>query len=202
MDSGKRRWVSQALNDHEQRLTRYVTRLLNGRLDLARDVVQHAFLKLCRQDPMAVGENVAAWLYKVCRNRALDELRKQKLCDERNRMIAVENVLNPDPHQSLEQTELLAGLNDLIARLPDDQREAVELWSHGIRFQEIGQLIGKSDGAVRVSVHRAIKQLRESHLVRAYLDLDDQSPVFAARSSERFVSNKQPNPSTETTETK
>jgi Ca-activated chloride channel family protein len=48
------------------------------RHDLAQDVVQDAFLKLCDQDPNALNSSVGAWLYRVCRNRALDVLKKEK----------------------------------------------------------------------------------------------------------------------------
>ncbi len=169
MDSQARNWVSQALREHEQPLTRYVTRFVGGRNDLARDIVQHAYLMLCRQDHQALGDNVAAWLYRTCRNRALDELRKQKMSSIKKQFAARENVVEPNPQQSLEQSELLDGLLGLISELPAEQREAVDLWSNGLRYRDIGELIGKSEVAVRVSVHRAIKQLRDSKIVRAYL---------------------------------
>src|SRR5688500_17109213 len=79
-------WVLRALDEYELPLLRYAVRLLGGELDLARDAVQHAFLKLCDEcsplapradNPLAEREDyTAAWLFRVCRNRALDHLRQ------------------------------------------------------------------------------------------------------------------------------
>src|SRR5262245_40748162 len=73
-NSDRRAWVLAALDQFEGRLLRYAQRLL-GNLDEARDVVQHAFLRLCDQSPDQIGDHLAQWLYTVCRNRALDILR-------------------------------------------------------------------------------------------------------------------------------
>ena len=62
----KQRWVLVALDEYEVRLLRYALRLV-GDQDLARDAVQHAFVKLCDQAPESVGERPAAWLFRVCR---------------------------------------------------------------------------------------------------------------------------------------
>ncbi len=169
MNSQHRNWVTKALEDNEQRLTAYVARILGGKFDLAADVVQHAFLKLCHQDREALGDNVAAWLYRVCRNRAYDEMRKIKMSIERNGFASQKTEIEETQYRDLERGELMAGVQELLERLPDEQREAIDMWSHGLRFREIGEALGKSEGAVRVSVHRAIKQLRTSQLVRSHL---------------------------------
>ncbi len=179
MDPQHRQWVLEALNQNEQRLTRYVARILKGRTDLADDVVQHAFLKLCHQDQQAIGENVAAWLYRVCRNRAFDEMRKNKISAERNGFAAKENQVESSQYEDLERDELVSGLQNVLAKLPEDQREAIDLWSNGIRFREIGKLLGKTEGAVRVSVHRAIKHLRDSQIVRAHLAAESTGQLAA-----------------------
>ena len=51
--SNRRRWVLGVLEEHEARLTRFAARLL-GDEETARDVVQHAFLRLCDQSPSAL----------------------------------------------------------------------------------------------------------------------------------------------------
>ena len=57
-------------------LTRYAARLL-GDPDLARDVVQDAFVKFMAQPAAEVDGHAVEWLFTVCRNRALDVLRKE-----------------------------------------------------------------------------------------------------------------------------
>ena len=120
-----------------------------------------------------------AWLYRVCRNQAFDEMRKMKVSSENNGFVARQNFVESNESERLEQTELLQGVQSLLDALPAEQREAIEMWSHGIRFREIANVIGKSEGAIRVTVHRAIKSIRESKLVKSYLNDDGQDQPAA-----------------------
>src|SRR4051812_24248938 len=74
--SGDPRWIRSAVEQYERPLVRYATRLL-GDSERARDVAQDTFLKLCTQDRAEVEYRLAEWLFTVCRNRALDILRKE-----------------------------------------------------------------------------------------------------------------------------
>src|SRR5438093_11573937 len=69
-------WMRDVLKEHEGPLLRYATRL-TGNLDTARDVVQDTFLKLCREKPERLNSHLPEWLFTVCRNRALDVMRKE-----------------------------------------------------------------------------------------------------------------------------
>ena len=52
-------------------------------------------------------------------------------------------------------------VDELLARLRDDQRAVVELRLVGLTHREIAAVLGKSDGAIRVAHHRAIERLWE-----------------------------------------
>ena len=69
-------WVQDALIRYEGALVRYAMRI-TGDMETARDVVQDTFLRLCDADRDQVGEYLAPWLYRVCRNRAIDA----RLCE-------------------------------------------------------------------------------------------------------------------------
>ena len=88
-------WVRAAVDRFEGPLTLYAARLL-GDADAARDVVQDTFLRLCAQDRAAIESRLAEWLFTVCRNRALDVLRKEsrmtQLSDEQ-----VQSLPQPRP---------------------------------------------------------------------------------------------------------
>ncbi|MGL5019167.1 MAG: RNA polymerase sigma factor, partial [Luteolibacter sp.] len=73
----RERFIEQAMVDHESALIGYASTILND-IDLARDVVQDTFTRLCQQDIGRVSENLKSWLFTVCRNRAFDMLRKDK----------------------------------------------------------------------------------------------------------------------------
>src|SRR5213592_481452 len=73
-------WMRDVLREHEGPLLRYATRL-TGNLDTARDVVQDTFLKLYREKPQRFNSHLPEWLFTVCRNRALDGMRKESRLD-------------------------------------------------------------------------------------------------------------------------
>jgi RNA polymerase sigma factor (sigma-70 family) len=75
-NSTKADWVHAALRQYEGSLVRYAAQI-TGDLDRARDVVQDTFLRLCHEPQSKVEPHLAQWLFKVCRNRALDVLRKE-----------------------------------------------------------------------------------------------------------------------------
>jgi RNA polymerase sigma-70 factor (ECF subfamily) len=174
MDAPSHRdWVLEALNEHELALTRYALRLLGNR-EQARDVVQHAFLKLCEQSPEKLVGGERQWLYAVCRNRALDLLRHGKTSggepnpeSEAGWRDAVGR--EPDPANAAEQEELSDILVRLVRELPAAQREAIDLWRDGFNYREIAEIIRRQEGNVRVLVHRGLAALREHPQVRAWL---------------------------------
>ena len=168
--SDRREWVLAALDRYEARLARYAARLLRDE-EAARDVVQHAFLRLCDQSPAELEGRLAPWLFTVCRNRAVDILRARK------RTASLEQVHDlphrnhqPDPAVTVERQDLYRRLNDLVAELPSGQREAVDLWTEGFAHAEIAQITGHSEGNVRVLVHRALKTLRRHPVARQLVE--------------------------------
>jgi RNA polymerase sigma factor (sigma-70 family) len=162
----RREWVLAALERYEAPLVRYVRRLV-GDEDSARDVVQHAFLRLCDQSPEELQGRVAPWLFTVCRNRAVDYLRtRQRVSTLGDLDAPAYPSREPDPALMAEQRDLFERLTPLIDSLPAGQREAITLWSEGFGYREIAEIAHTSEGNVRVMMHRAIKRLREHPLTR------------------------------------
>lgn len=166
----RRQWVLSVLEEHEGRLTRFAARIL-GDEESARDVVQHAFLRLCDQAPDQVRDRVAPWLFTVCRNRAVDLLRKRRRTVSLSDSDARERPGHePDPAAAAERHDLYGQISELVAGLPCSQREAIDLWAEGFAYGEIAQITGHSEGNVRVLVHRALRTLRERALGRSLVD--------------------------------
>ena len=167
-DSNSRReWVLEALDAYEGRLLRYAQRLTDGDVNLARDVVQHAFLQLCRQPARELNGQLGSWLYAVCRNRAIDL--KRRTCRLEPFACGAERDA---PGRELDPAELLETLDagELVRRaigtLPERQQEVVNLWSEGFAYREISEITGATENYVRVMVHRAFQSLREHPLLR------------------------------------
>ena len=75
--STREKFVSAALIEFESPLIGYATTFLHD-AERARDVVQETFIRLYQQDIEKVKGCLKAWLFTVCRNRALDVIRKER----------------------------------------------------------------------------------------------------------------------------
>ena len=161
-DQERLRWIEAVLAKYEGPLIRYATHL-TGRAEMARDVVQDTFFKLCEADPAAVAEHVGAWLYRVCRNRVIDLTRKDKamrpLDDAK---LAATASADPPPAASLESAQSGALVIRLLARLPERQQEVVRLkFQEGLSYREIASVTGQSVTNVGFLLHGALRKLRE-----------------------------------------
>lgn len=156
-------WIQAAMERHEASLLRYANSLL-GDLERARDVVQDTFLQLCRQRRQKVADHLAAWLFTVCRRRALDLLRKEqhvKALQEREAAQLTGTTANP--HRILEGRETLREVDRLLETLSRDQQEVVRLkFQNGLSYKEISSITRLSVSNVGFLLHTALKKIRDS----------------------------------------
>ncbi|MCA1962859.1 MAG: sigma-70 family RNA polymerase sigma factor [Prosthecobacter sp.] len=155
--------VRRALDQHEGSLIAYTAGILHGDVERAREVVQDALLKLYLTEPDRVRDNLKAWLFTVCRNRALDVLRKDQRLDLGNEeALGLAISHDPDPGENAVSHELYERIWDLVEKLRPNQREVIRLkFMHDCSYQQIADITGLSVGNVGFIMHMAIKKLRE-----------------------------------------
>jgi RNA polymerase sigma-70 factor (ECF subfamily) len=132
--------------------------------DQVEDVVQEALLTLHRvRHTYDASRPFTPWLAAICDRRAIDALRKHirqtthEKADER----AYETFADPSANKELEAQDAAQAMAAMIATLPPGQREALELVKvMQMSLAEASAVSGQSVGALKVSVHRAIKALR------------------------------------------
>ncbi len=96
------------------------------------------------------------WLLTIARRRHIDEIRRQS----RRQQVPMTDEHAPVVHDR-DVSDLDRALQ-MIRRLNDDQREAVLLrYLADMDVSEIAQVMGKSEGNVRVLVHRGLQRLQE-----------------------------------------
>ena len=71
-------WILAALDRLERPLIAHNARILGGDVERARDAVQEAFLRLCKQARAEVEPRITEWLFTVSRSVALDLRRKER----------------------------------------------------------------------------------------------------------------------------
>jgi len=154
-------WVRGVLREYEGPLVRYAARI-TGDLDRARDVVQDTFIKLCRENPARIENRLAEWLFTVCRNQALDLLRKEGRMKPLNEVDLNTRVSpEPSPLALAQQHEEMGWAQRLLEVLPPNQQEVVRLkFQNGLSYKEISRVTNLSVSNVGFLIHTAIKALR------------------------------------------
>ena len=154
-------WVGEALRQYEKPLVRYTMRI-TGNLETARDVVQDAFFKLCQQDRARLDGHLAQWLYRVCRNRALDVGKKEsrmRALDKKTVEARVAPELGPDVRA--EVREECALVLEAVSALPGPQQEAFRLkFEHGLTYREIGAVMDMPLSTVSYTITQGLGTIR------------------------------------------
>jgi len=130
----------------------------------AEDLVEQTFLQAYRHFERAQRESdgrpLRPWLLRIAHNLAANHYRYRSRRPQAS-LEESERVAAPHSTEDLVSgREDLARVLDAVKRLPDDRREALIMrFALGMDNREIARAIGRSDGATKVLIHRAIKQL-------------------------------------------
>lgn len=145
-----------------------VARVKGVPLDRMDDVVQEVLLAVHRaRRTYNPARPFLPWLRVIAQRRATDSFREQSRQHAREVSEPASYEAHPDPaapaDQALGQAEQAARLAVAVAALPNRQREAMEiLGRHDLTLSEAAARTGRTTGALKVSLHRALSSLRNS----------------------------------------
>ena len=125
--------------------------------DAPEDVVQEAFLKLIRQSREP--EDVAAWLYRVVRNGALDTAKMSRKRQRRESATARSDRWFVEPEvEGLDAETAVSALK----RLPGEQSEVIVArhWG-GLSFEQIAKVVGCSASSAHRRYAAGLDDLRK-----------------------------------------
>ncbi len=149
---------------YSDRIYRMAYRLMGNREE-SEDIVQEVYLKLWGlRSELDKYDSIEALSIRVTRNLCLDYLRRRKtsqnaMNSERTRG---EDIHSETPEDSLERKEEKEVVLSLIAALPEPQRSLVHLRHiEEKEYDEIASMVNMNVNAIRVSISRARKQMRE-----------------------------------------
>ena len=158
-----RLWLHATFERLERPLIAYALRLLSGNVEIARDCVQESFLRLCRESRPHVEGHVDAWLFKTCRNRAMDHHRQEArmMIDSESTALATATAPAAEPAGYLSQCEEQEQLHNQISRLPTREQEVLSLrLGQGLSYKQIAEITDMSVSHVGVILHEAVTKLR------------------------------------------
>jgi RNA polymerase sigma-70 factor (ECF subfamily) len=142
----------------EKRVFNYLLRLVGNRedaMDLSQEVFLKAYQSLGRlEDTTRFGP----WLFRIAHNEAFSHLRRKRPEDGwETKPVETAAVAR------LEPVELTLAVKAALARLSEDQREAVVLKIYqGFKFEEIAEVLGCPASTVKSRLYTALDILKET----------------------------------------
>ncbi|MGE3636820.1 MAG: RNA polymerase sigma factor, partial [Sandaracinaceae bacterium] len=130
--------------------------------ELAREVVQQTFFQMhaARRD-FHQDRKLRPWVFTIAMNLVREHYRKKG----RRKETELDELRQPAERPErgpLETKERARLLRAAMQTLPASQREVVELhWFEERSFAEVAEIVGTTEGAVRVRAHRAYRRLKE-----------------------------------------
>jgi RNA polymerase sigma-70 factor, ECF subfamily len=173
--AGDTRALGRLYDTYRDRVARFATGRL-GDAEKAEDVTSETFEAVLRNlGAYRAGTDFEAWLFTIAHRRVADHFRRRS----RRREVQLDETLDPThrggrhppfgglpavagPEEAVLAAERRAELAGAFRRLRDDQQEVLALRVlGGLSAAQVGEVLGKSEGAVRVAQHRALVSLRE-----------------------------------------
>ncbi len=147
-------------------LFRVALRIVTVRQD-AEDIVQETLLKVWnRRDSWDNIESMEAWCVSICRNLALDTLRKRGI-----RQVAETETIqqqradnSPTPLEETHHNDRVIRVRELIDTLPEKQRTCLQLRDvEGKSYKEIADILGITQEQVKVNIFRGRQTVRNRY---------------------------------------
>ena len=140
---------------------------MNKDAPLSEDLVQNVFFRILKYRYLFRGEgDFKTWMFHIARNVNHDHFRKIKW-KGKDDLKRWENELSHHENRQAEfqQDEEMQILSMALDRLPEDKREIILLSKfQDKKYRDIGDILGCSEGAVKVKVFRALQELKEVYI--------------------------------------
>jgi RNA polymerase sigma-70 factor, ECF subfamily len=157
------------LNEFSRLYERYVEKIYRfiyyktGHRQICEDLTSLTFLKALEHvsDYKVDRGMFSSWLYRIAQNTVIDHYRTSKP------QVSLDDLFQLSSQQDLsDDTEIKLALDEVktyLASLEADVRDLLimRLWQ-GLTYQEIADITGKSEGALKMAAARALKRLRAS----------------------------------------
>jgi len=150
-----RKYVAQVYN-----FALYELRDTHAAEDLTAQVFMRALdgLPSFREQSEPPGSSFRVWLFQICRNAIANERRRTRRHPEGPIELALDVASTDDVQREALDREQLSRAWELIEQLPTERRQALVLrFVEEMSTREIGDVLGRSEGATRVLIHCALQ---------------------------------------------
>jgi RNA polymerase sigma-70 factor (ECF subfamily) len=156
--------LGELFERHHRRLYNFLLRMVGNR-QVAEDLVQETFMRMLRYRQTFRGEGeFTAWMFSMARNLGATYFRQNLRAPQVSVEDAPEPATESTQADELEQADEAHLVQRALMQLPPDKRELLLLSRYEmLKHRQIADLLGCSVGAVKVRIHRAMRQLRETY---------------------------------------
>src|SRR5882724_9947575 len=145
-----------------QSLSPQLYRFFRGQLGSAtdaEDMLQDVWLRIHRvRHTYRPAEPLLPWVYAIARRVRVDSYRKRQRIATRERAV---DLLPEAAAGKTEEAKNLPAFEDLVAALPESQREVLTMLKvNELSLEEVARATSSSVGAVKQKAHRAYQRLR------------------------------------------
>jgi RNA polymerase sigma-70 factor (ECF subfamily) len=155
--NGKLESLSILFDRYHVRIYNFFNKMVHDKM-LSEDLTQDVFVKIIKYKASYKDGNFAAWIYTIARNIFSNHYQKTK--KERSNLI--DDEVTPEVIlASKSNKEELDYLQKALLRLPISDRELIIMHRfQEIKYNQIAVIMGSTENAIKVKVHRAIKKLK------------------------------------------
>ncbi|MFK8059024.1 MAG: RNA polymerase sigma factor [Polaribacter sp.] len=141
------------------RIYNFFNKMVHNKM-VSEDLTQDVFLKVIKYKASYKSGNFAAWIYTIARNIFSSHYQKTK--KERSNIIDDDRLEDNETYVSESRQEELDHLQKALLQLKNSERELIVMHRfQEIKYEQIAQIMGSSENAVKVKTHRALKKLKE-----------------------------------------
>lgn len=160
---GDKEAFTRLYDEYADRLFKFVL-IKVGNKPQAEDILQDVFIKAWQALPKfkTEGGNLNAWLYRIATNSITDYYRKLYRKPEALELNEEINIAAPQSiSEEIETQADIATLKNALAQLRPSYRQVLELrFIQDFTISETAKILNKSNLAVRLLQHRALKDLK------------------------------------------
>ncbi|MFK7782818.1 RNA polymerase sigma factor [Psychroserpens sp.] len=142
---------------YNKRLFNFYFQMIRDK-DICEDMTQTVFYKVMRYRTSYKGGQFVSWIFKIARNVFSDHYQKSKKTLNNTDL---DLVAHKNEESKIEKNDDLAHLYQALKVLNQEDKELIILNRlQGIKYDKLAEIVGSSEGAVKVKVHRIIKKLK------------------------------------------
>lgn len=131
--------------------------------DVSEDLVQTVFFRIIKYKHNFSGTGkFTTWMYSIAHNVFIDHYKKKSRVNNIDDFDIYENKDSFNTQDNVERNESIKLLNKALLKMPEDKKEVLILSKYQkLKYQEIAEILGCTEGTVKAKVFRALKELKD-----------------------------------------